>query len=203
MDAFKIGATFCRKVLLQQRAYKSAFVVEELGLSHGKCRADVVALGTQFVGFEIKGNNDSLRRLKGQVRFYNSIFDKIFVVSGDKHTKNIKKCVPSWWGIIEVSNKEGEISFRTIRDAKINTQVDPVSIASLLWRTEVIEILKKRHVPPKTLREPRTALYKYLLNSLSKSQLKRYVIEFMKKRKAWRYPAPHTQYDGLSRTLSS
>lgn len=204
MNAFHISSIFCRNILLNRRDYKSTFILEELGLSHGRCRADIAVLGTIFTGFEIKSNTDSLRRLKTQVRFYNAIFDRIYIISGDKHLNKIKKSVPKWWGIIEASiTNNSKINFKTIRHAQINTHVDPMSIAHLLWRTEAVEILRNKRIPPKVLREPRAVLYKYLINSFSTSSIKRHLVYFMKQRKTWRYLAPHTQHDDLSHTLAN
>ena len=189
MNDAEIRQNFHRKELRRQYAQKDTLVIDELGLNHGKCRADIAVVNGHFVGYEIKSNNDSLRRLKDQVESYNAVFDKAFIVAGNRHINTIEDYIPEWWGVIEsAKGPRGAINFRTVRRARTNKNIDPVSMARLLWRDEAAEILTQEEVSRKILRQPRAILYEYLAEMLSICELRRLVGVYLKKRKNWRCP---------------
>lgn len=173
----------------RQHAHKDTIVIDELGLIHGKCRADIAVVNGHLVGYEIKSNNDSLRRLKEQIKSYNAVFDKIFIIIGDRHINYIQNYVPQWWGVIvSVRGPRGAVNFDIVRKAKTNKNVDPVSVARLLWRNEAEEILRQKKLSPKILRQPRAILYEYIADILSICELRKSIKDYFKKRKNWRCP---------------
>ena len=54
----------------------------------------------EFSGFEIKSDVDSLQRLPGQIAAFASVFDRVSLVTTDRHLADVKKVIPSWWGIV-------------------------------------------------------------------------------------------------------
>jgi hypothetical protein len=199
MNDAEIRQSFHRKVLRRQHARSNTLVIDELGLQHGKCRADIAVVNGHLVGYEIKSNNDSLRRLDGQVKSYNAVFDKIFVVVGDRHVHPIQNHIPEWWGIIiSLRGVRGAVNFNVIRRAQVNKSVDPVSIAKLLWRDEAVEILQQRRLSARMLRQPRTALYKHLAELLDTCELRRTISEYLRKHKNWRCRESLSRYGDLS-----
>jgi len=190
MNDLEIRQNFHRKRLQRQHAQKGTLVIDELGLNHGRCRADIAVVNGHLIGYEIKSNNDSLRRLKGQVESYNSVFDRISVIVDDRYVNSIQSHIPEWWGVI-VSRRgsRGAVNFGTIRKAQTNKKVDPISIARLLWRNEAEEILRQKNLPPRILRQPRAILYDYLVDKLNICELRKVVRDYFKKRKNWRCPA--------------
>ena len=200
MNDLEIRQNFHRKRLRRQHAQKDTLVIDELGLNHGKCRADIAVVNGQFVGYEIKSNNDSLRRLEKQVKSYNAIFDKISVVVGDRYINSIQSHIPEWWGVIvSVRVLRGAVNFDTTREAQMNKNIDPISIARLLWRNEAEEILRQKKLSPRILRKPRAILYEHLVDLLNICELRKFVIEYLKKRKNWRCLESPFRYDGLCR----
>jgi len=178
-------------------------VIEELGINHGKCRADIAVLNSRFIGYEIKSNKDSLTRLSEQIKAYNSIFDKVYIVIGHRHEKAILKILPNWWGIIVIEeNESNDAEIKIIRDALINNNVDPLSIAKLLWKNEVLEILKQNNIQKNIFREPKAILYEHLLNILNINELKNFVKYFFSKRNDWRCHDLIFQYDDLCQPSS-
>ncbi|MHC4626866.1 MAG: sce7726 family protein [Planctomycetota bacterium] len=176
-------------MLRRQHARNDTLVIDELGLQHGKCRADIAVINGYLVGYEIKSDYDSLRRLEGQVQSYNAIFDRVFVVVGGRHIDSLRERIPEWWGVIASSRgPRGAINFRMKRRARVNRSVDPVSVARLLWRDEAADILEQRGLPPRILRQPRTALYKQLTELLSTCELREAVRHYLQKRRNWRCP---------------
>ena len=77
-----------------------------------------------------------------------------------------------------------------------NKNIDPISIAQLLWRNEAEEILQQKKLSPRILRQPRVVLYEYLVDTLNICELRKCVIEYFKKRKNWRCLESPSQYDG-------
>lgn len=185
-------------MLRRQHARNDTLVIDELGLQHGKCRADIAVVNGHLVGYEIKSDNDSLRRLEGQVESYNAVFDRAFIVVGNRHIDSIQDRIPEWWGVIVSSRgPRGAINFSMMRRAQVNRGVDPVSVARLLWRDEAVEILKQKKLPSRALRRPRAALYKHLAELLSTCELRKTVREYLQKRRNWRCLGSQSQYDGL------
>jgi hypothetical protein len=185
MNDAEIRQNFHKKKLRRQHAQKDTIVIDELGLNH-------------LIGYEIKSNRDSLRRLEEQVKSYNSVFDMVSIIVGDRYTNSIQNYIPQWWGVIvSVKGPKGTVNFGTIRKSQRNKNVDPISLARLLWRNEAEEILRQRKLPPRILRQPRAILYEHLVDKLSICELRKFIKEYFKKRKNWRYPASPFRYDDL------
>lgn len=189
MNDLEIRQNFHKKKLYRYHANKDTIVIDELGLNHGKSRADIAVINNFLIGYEIKSNSDSLLRLKQQIQAYNSIFDKSYIVVGNRYEKIIHKYIPEWWGIIvSEKGKKDAINFNLIRKAYKNKNIKSISIARLLWREEVVEILKHNQFPEKFLREPRAILYEFLIDIYNIHELQKITIKYLKKRKNWRHP---------------
>lgn len=203
MNDEEIRQNFHRKKLRRQHAQKDTLVIDELGLNHGKCRADIAVINGHLIGYEIKSNNDSLRRLEEQIKSYSAVFDKVSIVVGDRYINSIQSHIPKWWGII-VSRRgsKGAVNFETIRKAQKNKSIEPISIAQLLWRNEAAEILSEKKLPPKILRQPRDVLYEQLADLLSANELRKIVRDYLKRRRNWRCLESPSQYDGLCQPVA-
>lgn len=189
MNDVEIRQNFHKKRLRWQHAQKDTLVIDELGLNHGKCRADIAVVNGHLIGYEIKSNKDSLRRLRGQIKSYNAVFDKISIVVGDRHINSVQNYIPRWWGVIvSVKGPRGAVNFDIVRKAQINKYIDPISIARLLWRNEAEEILRQKKLPSRILRQPRAILYECLVDKLDISELRRFIRKYFKRRKNWRCP---------------
>ena len=198
MNDVDIRQNFHKKILRRQHAQKDTLVIDELGLNHGKCRADIAVINGHLAAYEIKSNNDSLRRLEEQVKSYNAVFDRISIVVGDRYINSIQNYIPEWWGVIvSLRGPRGAVNFDIIREARTNKNIDPISIAQLLWRNEAEEILQHKNLPPQILRQPRAVLYEYLVDTLNICELRKFVREYFKKRKNWRCPESPSRYGGL------
>ena len=198
MNDVEIRRHFHRRILRRQHAQEDTIVIDELGLNHGKCRADIAVINGRFVGYEIKSDSDSLHRLEGQVESYSDVFDKASIVVGDRYINSIQSHIPKWWGVIvSVRGSKGAVNFEIIRKAQKNKSVEPISIAKLLWRNEAIEILQKSEISNKILRQPRSVLYEYIANTLSICELRKSVRDYFKKRKNWRCHESLSRCDGL------
>lgn len=199
-----IRKNFHKKKLRKYHADNNTLVIDELGLNHGKSRADIAVVNGLLVGYEIKSDNDSLCRLEGQIKSYNAIFDKVNIIVGLRHFSNIHKYIPRWWGII-IADKglRNAVKFDLIRKSSRNKNVQPISVARLLWRNEVIRLLEHKQIPPKLLRQPRAFLYETLANTIAIDELRKSVREILKTRKNWRCPDSLFRYDDSSRPAAT
>src|SRR5438093_602201 len=100
MNDALIRERFHKQRLWRFHASPNTLVVDELGLKHGKCRADIAVINGHLAGYEIKSDEDSLDRLEEQVEVYSAVFDRATVVVGTKHVGSIRSVVPRWWGIV-------------------------------------------------------------------------------------------------------
>jgi hypothetical protein len=123
------------------------------------------------------------------VKAYSAVFDRAFIVAGDRHIDKIQNSVPEFWGVIISSRgPKGAINFNMIRRAQVNRSIDPVSMARLLWRDEAIEILRQKKLSSRALRQPRAVLYNHLAELLNIRELRKTVREHLKNRRNWRCP---------------
>ena len=193
-----IRKAFHCSFLQKEHSAPNTLVVDELGLEHGKCRADIAVINSHLNGYEIKSEKDLLVRLKNQIEEYNAVFDHSSIVLEKRHLIEALNLVPKWWGVILVTEGENDqICFEIIREPIQNTQINDYAVAQLLWRDEAQEILKNLGVKGKQLRDCRASLYQYLTDVMDSRTLRELVREYLKKRQAWRDPEPPFQYDGL------
>jgi hypothetical protein len=186
-----IRESFHRQVLQRYQTCSDALVLDELGLCHGKCRADIAVVNGSLTGYEIKSDQDSLERLGEQIKIYSTIFDRAIVITGRKHSDSVLLQLPKWWGVIICDHsKRGGIKFESRRKAQWNKHVDPVAIAQLLWKTEASDILEDFGDPPSLTRQRRLFLYERLAKLMDLTELKRRVRNCLKQRKNWRHLAP-------------
>lgn len=199
MNDAEIRGSFHRTRLRKYHVARNTLVLDELGLKHGACRADIAVINGRLIGYEIKSDEDSLYRLGEQIEAYNDVFDRVTVVVGSKHAETISSQVPDWWGII-VSHRgpRGGILFETVRGTRINRESDLIAIAQLLWRNEATDILAELGMPTRILRKRREVLYEELVNLLGPAELRHRVRDCLKNRRNWRCPTPPSSGDGSS-----
>lgn len=187
MNDIQMRHQFHCKRLRRQHDDFDTIVVDELGLKHGQCRADIAVINGHLVGYEIKSDQDSLRRLPTQIDAYSAVFDKASVIVGERHICAVKSLIPEWWGVIlATAIPHGKLSFKVERRARLNRSVDPFSVAQLLWRDEAVALLEMLGAEKKILRAPRKVLYQSLSSDLNLVDLRRYVCSQLKARTGWR-----------------
>lgn len=187
-----IRAALHYKRLRQYRDHPDTLIVDELGLAHAKSRIDVAVINGCVHGYEIKSAQDTLIRLATQIEIYAQALQKLTIVSSPRHLKRVLASVPEWCGIIEaVKGPRQAIHFQSIRPARNNPDLDPVMLAHLLWRSEVIELLSSRGFAAKQLRHPRKRLYEMLAEVMTPRQITAAIRAAMVNRKAWRDRPAH------------
>jgi hypothetical protein len=187
------------QLLAQAGRCPKTLIVNELGLEHGASRVDIAVINGHIRGLEIKAEADNLERLPRQIAAYGRVVDKATLIAADRHVAAATELLPLWWGIISVAKgREGAVIFRRVRPERINRCLDAMTLARLLWRPEVIKILRSQGVDEKSLRSPRTGLYTLLVASMSRTKLRDTVRTTLKCRENWRDRIRPSLYDGSS-----
>ncbi len=133
-----------RAKILEDHGNANSVLIEELGLCRGQVRVDIALVNSQFQGFEIKSDRDSLKRLGGQAEIYSKLFDRMTVVTGERHLEKVLKCLPSWWSVLEVVKRAGCISFKVHRKGRKNQSRKSRTLVELLWLDDAITLLEQR-----------------------------------------------------------
>jgi hypothetical protein len=184
-----IREAFHRVQLRRQHVALNTLVVDELGIMHGRWRADIAVVNGHLIGYEIKSDEDSLSRLPQQVLAYNNVFDRASIVVGMRHLRAVRKTVPKWWGVVVArASARRSVCFETLRLAEPNPVINTYAVAQLLWKPEVVAILTSLGFNKSVRHKPRTHLYRLLEESLDENVLRRQVRQCLKARKSWRCP---------------
>lgn len=181
-----------REVLLSDlgRQYKNdpdTMIIEELGLCQGEARVDIAVVNGSIHGFEIKSEQDTLKRLTGQAAIYSRVLESITLVVGSDHLDEALKIIPKWWGVIVAREKRrGQLHLKKRRKGKSNPSIDPFAVVQLLWRDEAIEALKKLDLHKGLANKPRTILWNKLSEHLATDELLALVRNLLRSRENWR-----------------
>jgi hypothetical protein len=182
-----IRAALHAKHLRRAKSQPNTLVIDELGLAHAKSRIDVAVINGSIHGYEIKSAEDTLDRFTTQIDVYRQTLQKLTVVAVPKHIDSIMSQGPNWCGVIIASKgARGGISFHVVRNATANPDIKPIMMAHLLWREEVIDLLRRIGYAPRDLRRPRKQLYEMLCEVMTLREIAASIRIFMAQRRAWR-----------------
>jgi hypothetical protein len=133
---------------------------------------------------------DTLERLPLQVEEYNKVIDYITLVAGEKYVDKICNYVPDFWGIgVAKKNESNLTSINILRKPRANMQQDAFSIAQLLWKEEVLDLLNLKGQEKEYKRKPRRMAWEGLVLAYGLEELKEKVREKLKSRTKWRLNA--------------
>lgn len=168
--------------LIVRQMFVDGLVIEELGIDHGNVIADIANLdGSVWYGYEIKTETDNLKRLPNQIRHYEMIFDYCYLFTHEKHFQEALEVLPKEWGVIVYSGDSISVS----RESKKNKKVDKMKLADLMWKAELLTVLKDAQFKRiSTLNS--TNLRKLVVSKYDVDDIKLKVIEQMKTRLLWK-----------------
>ena len=196
MRDFHIRAALHHKLLEPYHSDPDTLVIEELGLKHGSCRADIAIINGQLTGFEIKSDQDSLFRLERQVPMYDAVFDAVTAVVGERHRPAVASFLPIHWGILVARETEaGEVHFEIERKSKPNRATDLFAVTQLLWRTEALLLLQTTKLDLDARRLRRSLIYEHLVQNFPAVKLREEVRRCLKERSNWRDQRRPSLYD--------
>jgi hypothetical protein len=179
------------RLLSHARRCPQTLVINELGVAHGASRIDIAVINGHFRGLEIKSDADNLSRLPSQVSADGEVVDRASLIVAPRHLQAAVGLLPPWWGIVlSERGVSGAVVFKRVREERANRSTNPMTLARLLWRPEVVEILRQRGHPERLLRGPRAALYARLVAETRPRMLAALVRETLKHRSGWRDRLP-------------
>ena len=174
------------KKLIKQNMEHDFRIIPEMAVCDGFSRVDIAVANGKLCGYEIKSDADTLERLPQQQEFYNKTFDKMFIVVGPKYESVIESYIPEWWGIyVAYYDKKNNIKIKTQKKAHINKNLCAESLLELLWRDEIVTLLKINGFNGLSSKN-RRILRQIAIENLSLSQIKNYTRETLKRREDWR-----------------
>lgn len=161
-------------------------IINELDVCFGNAIIDVAAINEQIYGFEIKSEQDSLGRLPVQASFYAKVFNRISLVTVEKHCSKAQEILPSYWGIDCVYEKDGCLIIENLRPAGTNEEIDTVSLLMFLWKNELLELLYNNGIAKGIKSKTRIALARKAAEELPEELISAFVKHKLKNRKAWK-----------------
>ena len=175
----------------------------EVGLCAGKRRIDIATINSEIVGYEIKSDEDTLLRLKGQAEAYGYVLDKAIIVTTERHLYSAIDKLPDWWGVIVAHNQNRDIYLENFRKPVNNEQYDAFSLAQLLWREEALEELRLRNKAQGLSKKARYYVWAALASAVPLDELRSIVRTRLKVRPVWPGGQLHELYDVTLQTITN
>jgi hypothetical protein len=168
----------------------STSFVPELGLQAGRVRVDLAVVNGSVHGYEIKSAADTLARLPAQAAGYSEVCDYVTIVATRDHLPQIRRIVPKWWGIVQVSLRVGKVELRASRQARRNPGRNAFAVAQLLWRDEALALLAEHQLDHGIRSKPRATLWRRLAANLDIDVLSEHARMTLRTRPSWRVDPP-------------
>ena len=160
-------------------------IIEELAVCDGEARVDVAVANGRLCGYEIKSDADTLERLALQQKCYDKTFDTVSIVVGEKFKDRIEECIPNYWGIYVVYEYAGRCKIKRKRAAKVNKNIEANSLLELLWKEEIIKLLRNAGIKGISGKN-RRLLRQIVIDNFTLKEIRDYTRETIKSRQNWR-----------------
>ncbi len=161
-------------------------IVEELGVWSNSARIDLAVIGSDLYGLEIKSAQDTLKRLPWQIDLYGRVFDRIDLVLDRCHLDRAIVKIPEWWGVMVAVGDGSAPVFERVREAHMNPSPEPEVVCTLLWRDEILDLLRRHGLARGCSKRAKPALDQLVAASFGRSDLTRMVCETLRARQDWR-----------------
>lgn len=167
------------KILLGKHNLNTSFMLTEFRAN--KSKVDCVVINGTLTVYEIKTEFDNFNRLEKQIEDYKKVFEKIYVITAEKHIDKIDFLTRQGIGIMRL-NKNGKIS--TLQEAKSQFEyLDLGIIFDSLRQSEYTKIIQTvyGYIPD----VPNTRIYfacKELFCNIDKKMAYSEVVKYLKLR---------------------
>ena len=137
-----------KSILINHLIMKGLFdcndsIINEFLVGDYSRRVDLALINkNQLIAFEIKSSADTLYRLSGQVEKYLEYFDKVIIVTTNKHTNSALDMTPSNVAIWEIN---GSI-IKAKRRGRKKTIKDNEKLIELMTAKDLVKALKNQNV---------------------------------------------------------
>lgn len=187
-----------RKVLISwlQASNSEIRIYQEKSIGTSIC--DLMAVTDCLTGYEIKSDLDNYQRLDRQIKNYDRVFDKNYVVVGQQHHTTVEKRLPFHWGIIVITNDHVNVT----RKAQYGNPSLKNKL-KLLWKIELKNILCRLTLPPCTYKS-KDYIIQYLLSENQEKQIQNALLYELMHRDYSIFNAPdYTFYSNTIETRAS
>ena len=154
------------------KRYPKSKLLSEVRINNGLAIADLVSIGIRSSHcYEIKSDKDKISRVLEQSKSYDTVFNKISLITTFTHYKKALDIIPPYWGIIVVNNTPRD-KIHYLRKASLSPLFSNQNALFTLWRNELLNILlmKKIIEKPKN-KSSRSELINILCTKLSTSEI--------------------------------
>jgi hypothetical protein len=163
-------------------------ILHELKMPRPSARIDIAVVNGELCGFEIKSDVDSLVRLPRQARAFGAVFDRVSVVTTERHLVCARTIVPNWWGVVVVSPCMDSLSFTYDREAAPNPSPSAEALLHMLSKREMLLLLESRQIATGLRSKRRSRLVQAALEHIPEAQIASDVRRLFKIRAASRRP---------------
>jgi hypothetical protein len=160
-------------------------IVEEMGIWSGSVRIDIAVINGEMCGFELKSNRDTLERLPFQAELYSHVFDRVVLVTGERHVAKALPLIPDWWGVTVATERGKRIELILDRSPDCNPAPNPYLVAQLLWKEEALAVLDSFGLGKGWRAKRIKEIHQRLASELPFEQLSFQVREMLKRRNGW------------------
>jgi len=127
-----------------------------------------------------------LNRLPMQATLYSQVFDRVTLVTAQRHLGKAVKTIPPWWGVmIAVGDADRGVTLLEAKPSERNPAVDRLQLARLLWRPEALRVLERYAIDLGVRSRPFELMAARLADKLSTDELAREVRATLKARTGW------------------
>lgn len=169
----------------QFQADPNVVIRHEFGVETGQRRIDLAVLNGHLAGWEIKSDEDTLKRLPEQATSFGRVMDYLTIVTTSKYLEKSAALLPHTWGLLEAIEGADGVRLVRRRPPRINRQTDAFSLAQLLWREEVMAELKSRGNARGLSGKARYFVWERLVETTPKKELRSIVLNRLKQRHDW------------------
>jgi hypothetical protein len=165
-DIRKIFTTHYRK------RYPKSNLLGEVRINNGLAIADLVSIGIKTTHcYEIKSDKDKIARVLEQSKSFDIVFKKISLITTLSQYKKAIDIIPSYWGIIVVSNTPRNKVYY-YRKAVYSPYFSKQKALHTLWRDELLDIILMKNINEKSIyRSSRSKIIDILCNNLSATEI--------------------------------
>ena len=117
----------------------TAAIIHELEIPRPSARIDIALVNGLITGYEIKGGSDTLARLSNQEPSFSSVFERMTLVTSERHLNSARLLIPSWWGILEVTQGH---TFVSRRRSGRNPSLKLENLLHIFTKVEIIRLEK-------------------------------------------------------------
>jgi hypothetical protein len=124
-----------RTALVARLRREGRLLMHEVDIAWSSSRADILTLDDELCGYEIKSDRDSFARLGDQMTSYRHIFDRVFIVTTERHRAKALSVRPPGVGVLVASGLP--VEFRLVHPAGRNRSQRIDMLIDLLDHREV------------------------------------------------------------------